>query len=108
MREQRNRNQKPQGYSQGDDKPFTHGASSVFYESIFSFTASSGNNVKDRFALPRLSLLAGVVAKSVEIEMVVFRRAYVFVLLRMGILQPKRHLQRVKRLTIHYRIIDRL
>src|SRR2546428_6573214 len=30
MCEERNRNQKPQGHSQGDDKPLTHSASSVF------------------------------------------------------------------------------
>src|SRR4029077_1448516 len=108
MCEQRNRNQKPQGHSQRGEKPLAHSASSVFTSPSSRSGASSGNNVKDSFALSRLSLLAGVVAKSIEIELVVFWRANVFVFLRMGILQPERHLQGVKGFTIHYRIINRL
>src|ERR1700730_4340668 len=107
MCEQRNRNQKPQDYSQGNGKPFTHSASSVF-TSPSSPLPELWKQCQRQFSLPRLSLLAGVIAKSVEIELVVFWRAYVFVFLGMGILQPKRHLQGVKGFTIHDGIIDRL
>src|SRR5690348_4649499 len=70
--------------------------------------ASSGNKCQRQIAFPRWSFFARVIAKSVEIKLVVFGRAYVFVFLDMRILQPKRHLQGVKGLTIHDRITDRL